>query len=209
MKKKNFEIRVENSVPKYADPAPTLAPFIKFCKENNCHSIIDVGTGKLRNLIPILTKFNRIWAVDTELQHKRNLSKLQKIQTRHASFKGFINTKEFNSMQLKSSAAMIISVLHAVPHKKQRLQILKSTKKNLRKGGFLLVDVPFRESYYKNRMKKSNKYLDGYLQGGINVKTFHKEFKRNELIRLVTNLGFVIVKELHTSHHHAIICQKM
>ena len=45
MKKKNFVIRVENSVPNQATISPSLKPFIKFCKEKKCSSIIDVGTG--------------------------------------------------------------------------------------------------------------------------------------------------------------------
>jgi SAM-dependent methyltransferase len=198
----------ENSVPSQKIPASSLIPFIEICLTNNLKTIIDVGSGRMRNLLVLLEKFEKIWAVDTALQFCRTRTNVEKVQRKYRSFGGFIIEEIFHVSNLNASAAICICVLHIIPKTECRYKLLRAINRNLQHGGLLLIDVPYGEPHYKSRLTKNSAYRDGFILGKTKTRTFYKEFKLLELRKLLKRADFSFVENLNVRRHHALVFKK-
>src|SRR5947207_14624402 len=111
----------------------------------------------------------------------------------------------FSRSRLRLDAATMISVLHIIPRRDTRLELLNAVKRNLKASGLFLVDVPFGEPYYKHRMIPRKRIFDGYVMGAGRTRTFHKEFRQKEISKLVQRMGFRFKGNLGIRRHHSLI----
>ena len=185
--------------------AKSLSPFIALCKEHGAKSIIDIGTGNLRNLVPTLSSFAKVWGVDTAIQCDTIKCEADKLKKKYKSFVGLLTEEQFYSSRLGASAAMTICVLHTIPEIEVRHRVLSAASSNLIGDGLMLVDVPSGENYYRKRLTESNKYLDGYVMGEGARHTFYKEFSSEELTSFVEQQGFHFHTRISVPKHLALV----
>jgi len=148
-----------------------------------------------------------VWAVDTETQLDRIDGILSEVRSEFGDRLCSMSIKEFSSSRLRLDAAVIVCVLHTIPSVKARKDLLRAIRRNVKKGGKLLVDVPFGEPYYRRKMTMERRYRDGYLMGCGSCRTFYKEFDEEEIKSLVEEFGFLFELKLDVRRHHALVFQ--
>lgn len=192
-----FRIKVENSAPSQTMPAKSVQWASPILQEQGVRSVVDLGCGRLRNL-HILTKFfPKIKLVDTELQCNRIRELL--IPSRGIKL---LPINEFKSERKKYDSIFMVSVLHILPDPNERQELLKLAKKKVSPFGFLVVDVPTLESYYRQRCTEQNRFSDGWLMGTGIERTFYKNFHANELDDLVFSCThFTLFKKVYVEKH--------
>ena len=187
----SIEINLCKSAPIQIKPLPIIDELIKYWKNKGYREIIDVGCGKLRNSLVLVNHFS-LWICDfpEQLDNPTIKGRLAKLKRSH-NFKGIIYPNEFKHMQLDTDAAFISFVIHTIPEKSLRIQLIKNTMKNLKPPYELFIAVPCGEKYYKNKMTEENRFDDGFLfNAGHGKKTFYREYKREEIDKFMAELDF-------------------
>jgi SAM-dependent methyltransferase len=175
-------ITVENSAPSQIIPAKSVKLSTEIIKPHGIKSVVDFGCGRLRN-IPILTKeYKNITVVDTKKQCEKII--VNPLFNRNLKL---LTDIEFYNLKVQFDAVYLILVLHIIPDIKTRMAILKSINDRLNKGGFLIIDVPTGEKYYRNKCNSNNRYLDGWLMKNGNTNTFYKQYSTSELDNFIAN----------------------
>lgn len=141
---------------------------------------MDLGCGRLRNLKILRHYFPDITFVDTKLQCERVLNQLPKTKGMR-----ILSIGDFEVEIRKYDAIFLISVLHIIDDPLLRRKVLSLTKKKLKKSGFLVVDVPTGENYYRQHCTEKNRHGDGWVMGNNRVRTFYKNFSAEEIDNLV------------------------
>jgi SAM-dependent methyltransferase len=142
--------------------------------------VADIGCGRLRNLPPLLKWFTHVTLVETALQVSRIVSPVPKVpRVRLQLWEQFVSDDD------TYDAIFLVSVLHILPWPKQRDKILDGVVARLRIGGFLLIDVPFAERYYRQHCTPGRRYSDGWAMGDGPVRTFYKNYSAGELDQAV------------------------
>lgn len=177
-----FKIIVENSAPSQSKPAKSVTWSCDILNDPTKDlSVVDLGCGRLRNLQILSTYFSNIILVDTIMQCERLI---------HArcDFKGntLIDCESFENGSDEYDIIFLICVLHIIPTVSDRENLLKLAYSKLKPGGFLVVDVPQGEQYYKSKMIPENRINDGYLLGKGFKRTFYKNYHAKELDDFIT-----------------------
>jgi hypothetical protein len=110
----------------------------------------------------LMRHHGRVYAVDTEFQRSRIAGRLAEMESDPA-FAGFKTVEEFAVSRLRLGGAYVINVLHTLPSEDERVGLLEAVRQNLRKSGYVAVDVPSYEHYYSSRMSPANRFADGYV----------------------------------------------
>lgn len=177
-----FVITVENSAPFQKKAAKSVIWAAKILSDIGVTRVVDIGCGRLRNLKVFRTFFSHITLVDTELQCKR----IKNLVPNSKQVK-LIDTEQFMQCKNKFHAAFLISVLHIISDKKLREQILSMAIEKLREPGYIVIDVPCGENYYRQKCTSENKYKDGWIMGKGQNCTFYKNYSARELDELLVN----------------------
>jgi trans-aconitate methyltransferase len=202
--KPKFRIQVENSAPSQAQAAKSVLWASSILSILGVNRVADLGCGRLRNLEILQKHFSEITLVDTEFQCSR-------ISTLVPSIRG-IRLKTIDDFMMERrtyEAVFLISVLHVIPKPRDRKESVLLAHSKLRKGGYLAVDVPTGESYYRQRCTKENRYSDGWLMGVGDVRTFYKNYLTSEFDQLISsNTSFTLFQKTYVDHHIIRIWQK-
>jgi hypothetical protein len=151
----------------------------------------------LRHFEILNEHFPHVTLVETELQCSRIRSAVPKR-------KGIrlLSTEAFASDARKYDAIFLISVLHIIPMPSTRREIIQLARSKLKKGGYLITDIPTGEAYYRHRCTKQNEYSDGWVMGTGNVKTFYKNFSARAADRLIASVdSFTLSSKVSVDHH--------
>jgi hypothetical protein len=175
-------ITVENSAPSQIIPAKSVIKASEILKSLGVKSVVDFGCGRLRNLTIYSRQFHSITLVDTKLQCEKIL-KNPLYTSRHK----LCTDTEFSKINQKYDAVFLIMVLHIIPEENKRIEILKAIVNKLNIDGFLVVDVPTGEKYYRNKCSLNNKFLDGWIMKNGTTNTFYKQYTAIELDNFITN----------------------
>lgn len=163
--------------------------------------VADVGCGYMRGTIELLRHHKRVYAIDSELQRARISARLADCE-REPAFAGFRTISEFEQSQLRLEGAYLVNVLHTLPSVDQRLDALRMIRRNVRRAGFVLIDVPAYEHYYKDRMRPSNRFGDGYVFEKYPGRfTFYRFTTPTELDGWAASAGFMFERRF-VDHHH-------
>jgi hypothetical protein len=141
---------------------------------------VDLGCGRLRNLPVLEEHFPSVTLVDTELQCQRVRALLP---TRDGV--ELVSLDEFRDRNARYGVVFLIAVLHTVDRPSVRKALLQAAAFKLRARGFLVIDVPTGEHYYRVRCSKANRHGDGWAMGSGPVRTFYRSFDAKALDRLV------------------------
>jgi 2-polyprenyl-3-methyl-5-hydroxy-6-metoxy-1,4-benzoquinol methylase len=141
---------------------------------------VDLGCGRLRNLPVLEEHFTSVTLVDTEIQ-------CQRVRALLPSRQGIklVSVDEFRAGNARYDAVFLIAVLHTVDRPSVRKELLRVAAFKLRPRGFLVLDVPAGEHYYRVRCSKANQHGDGWAMGSGPIRTFYKSFNAKALDRLV------------------------
>jgi hypothetical protein len=186
-----IEIDLCKSAPIQIKPLTIIDELIKYWKKKGYREIIDVGCGKLRNSLVLVNHFS-LWICDFPEQLnnpniKDRLAKLKKSQ----NLKGIIYPNDLRKGKLNADAAFICFVIHTIPEKRLRIQLIENTMKNLKPAYEMFIAVPCGEKYYKNKMTEENRFNDGFLfNAGYGRKTFYREYTREEINKFMAEIGF-------------------
>jgi hypothetical protein len=189
----SIEINLCKSAPIQIKPIPIIYELIKYWKEKGHREIIDVGCGKLRNSLVLVNYFS-LWICDfpEQLGNPSIKDRLAKLKKSH-NFRGIIYPNSFKKMHLNANAAIISFVIHTIPEKRLRIQLIKNTMKNLKPPHEIFIAVPYGEKYYKNKMTEENQFNDGFLfNAGYGQKTFYREYSSEQIDKFMTELGFKV-----------------
>ena len=189
-------------------PSRAVQSAIETFKQEDLNRIIEVGCGLLANTPHILNAFPFVVLLDTNKQYQRVKNKLRELSGKYSSFNEFIDTGSFQSKRLQLDGAIIINVLHVLPETKERMELLKGVYRNLRKRGFIFIDVPSNETFYRNSVKTAKSYNDGYIMHRGGYYTFYKNIRFEELKSYAEEAGFQFVRRIHLNHRVTFICQK-
>jgi SAM-dependent methyltransferase len=163
--------------------------------------VADVGCGYMRGTRELLRHHDAVYAVDSERQRARIAAEIDVCSTDRA-FRGFRSWDQFRDSKLRLGGAYVVNVLHTLPFPRERIELLRGVHRNLAKGAFLLLDVPYYEHYYKGRMTSSNSYSDGYIfRQGPEAFTFYRFTTTDELDTWADSAGFEFDFRIADNHH--------
>lgn len=161
-------------------------------------SILDYGSGRLRNAYYLLDQGFKVSILDTPLQmfnvRDLNQSAFDEVYTIH------------DSIDKKFVAILCSYVLNVIPFVEERNHVVKKVYDLLLHGGFAFFEVRKKTGILKT--KNHEPFEDGYLIGSNKVKTFQKPFEKSEFSRYVSSFGFIIESISSTSDSWMIIARK-
>ena len=146
------------------------------------YRVVDIGCGRLRNLGTLRKFFSDITLVDTKLQCRRIENLLPK-----SSCIELLDNEQFKNSRQKFNAAFLISILHVIPDPQKRNELLSLAINKIYKSGYIVIDVPSGERYYRQKCTPENKYRDGWVMGNGTTRTFYKNYTAKELDTFLTN----------------------
>jgi hypothetical protein len=190
-------------------PSRSVRAAIDVLKENNAAKVCEVGYGLLANTSHILDAFPEVVLIDKKEQYERVKDRLSEITMRRRSTVDVLEPEAYRETALALDAAIIINVLHVLPLKKNRLEVLEASRKNLRKGGIVFVDVPHNEYYYRSTLLKTAiPYEDGYVTRRGDYYTFYKNMSVEELTDYMKEAGFTLERRVFIDHRITLVGKK-
>lgn len=163
--------------------------------------VADVGCGYMQGTLELLQYHAAVYAVDSEYQRSRIAHRIAECEE-HAAFARFKTWDEFKSSRLRLAGAYVVNVLHTLPARDQRIELLEAVRQNLKQNGFALLDVPYYEHYYKERMTSENTYGDGYIfRQGSDRYTFYRFTTVAELDEWAEMAGLGFDFRIVDNHH--------
>lgn len=195
-----IDIRSELSAIASSPPARSLALAASVLAPS-ASKVADVGCGFMQGTKELLKYHNSVYAIDTVAQQTRIAGRITECEA-HPSFSGFRSSDSFSKSRLRLHGAYVVNVLHTLPTVKRRVELLEAVRRNLTAGGFVVVDVPYYEWYYKKRMVAENAYKDGFVfSHGAEKYTFYRFTTIDELDQWAAAAGFAFDFRLTTNHH--------
>lgn len=203
-------IKTEYSAVAAKNPNPSRAvqAAISAFRRLELSRITEIGCGLLANTPHFLREFPFVILIDTKHQYTRIKDNLDEMSKLHSSFRGFIDVESFQHKRMQLDGAIIINVLHILPTIEERMDVLKGVYQNLKKGGFLFIDVPRNETYYRNAVKTAIPHNDGNIMRRGSYYTFYKNMSFEELRTYAEEVGFQLVQRIYLNHRVTFICQK-
>ncbi len=189
-------------------PSRSIKLAISLLKLIGARSVIEVGCGLLANTPYLLESFEWVILVDTPVQLNRIENKLRKLKTMYPSLYAVISSENFKQSRLNFDSAVLLNVLHVIPSKNERIELLRDIYSNLREGGVLYVDSPRGEGYYKKSLKNWQRFQDGWIIPRGRYATFYKELTVEELTEYLHKAGFDIISYPKLNHRVIALAEK-
>jgi len=189
-------------------PSASTKAAISVFKESNVSRVCEVGCGLLANTPHILKAFPYVILTDSREQYNRIRERLTEISRKHNSFKIFIECKSFQKKKLELDGAIITNVIHILPRREERIEVLKGVHENLKKEGIIFVNVPHSQYFYRKLVKTAIPYKDGYAMRRNDYYTFYKDISFETLKEYVEEVGFKVERRISLPHCVAFIARK-
>lgn len=205
------DIRTEYSAiaPKSKKPSRATKAVISVFKNKVISNICEIGCGLLANTPHILKAFPHVVVTDSKAQYDRIEERLEDLRKKYNSFKGFIVENSFKEMNLNLDGAILINVVHILPTREERIELLKAVYQNLRKGGTVFIDAPRKERYYRDLVKTAIPFNDGYLMSRNGYYTFYKDISFEELKDYIEEAGFKLEQRIYLNHRITFTAEKV
>jgi SAM-dependent methyltransferase len=177
-------------------------------KEMHITRVCEIGCGLLANTLHFLEAFPHVILTDREAQYERIKDRLREMSRDYRSFAGFMDDKSFARRKLNLDGAILINVLHILPSRPERVELLSSAWRNLRKGGLAFIDVPRNETFYRDLVKNAAPYHDGYAIRRDDYSTFYKNLTFDDLKGYSEEAGFELERRVFLGHRTTFVCRK-
>jgi SAM-dependent methyltransferase len=180
------------SIPSTDPPLGTIDLIMKYLREQGRRKILDFGAGRLRNTWPLLRdKSFDVYACEFEKATARGSS--VHAQANKSGLKILIYPQEFNSFAGTFDAVLLSYVLHILPDKKARLDVLRGCYSKLAPGGVLVVASPEYNTPIRRTCTPADAYNDGWVRFNeprYKRKSFYSEPSREALHKLLETAKF-------------------
>lgn len=180
-----------------------LLPYIKNHTER---PIADLGSGSGRHSIPLAFKGYRVVAMD--LSYRMISILLSKAKKRKIDDKIDLLVGDILFMPFRDrvfNAVILIAVLHHIPQAEIRKEVLKNIKRKLIENGVILITVwsliqprYFIKAIIDYIIGKVNEFGDILIpwhHRGKKLLRFYHLFRKREIINLVKESGYKLIKE--------------
>ena len=162
--------------------------------ENKKGRVVDLGCGSGRNMIPNKCEYYGVDFSKEQLNHTEKYMKKNKIKGK--LFKSKLNKLPEELKDEMFDYGLLISSLHCLENKEERLEVLKEFYRILKKQGEALISVWNSEDSKFNRFK-DEKCKDVYIvwrDNGESYLRYYYLFSKDEFISLLKTAGFEIVE---------------
>ena len=159
-------------------------------------TVLDYGCGKLRYSIPLASKAKTVIAIDSSFQiEKKQIVNGMKMTIRDYDQSNLYVYDINSEIWRKHTYDLVfcINVLSAVPCDMERRNILTNAYAVLKNGGFVLIAVQYRNSYYNQYSKRSDtiRFHDGWLiKRKENMYSFYGIPSEEKVVEMCINVGF-------------------
>jgi len=209
----NIEFVIEKSSVNYKVPKHFKNEVIPYCLNCNIQKVVDFGAGKYLILTKILNKnFPEIFIVETENQIVEIKKKFDEfIRIENISLLGY---EQFRKLNNSFDLIVCSNILHIIPIKEKRIEILNVISEKLKNGGFLYIKTAGNSISHISDSKKSKKYGDGYAfifrkENQKNLATFRTGFSIEQLISMIPNEMKIQKEFIINSKEISIIFRKI
>jgi hypothetical protein len=190
------------------NPSRATQAAISVFREMHLSRICEIGCGLLANSIHLLRAFPHVILTDRLEQYERIKERLRELSGDYRSLAGFIDDKAFARRRLNLDGAILINVLHILPTRRGRVELLDAASRNLRKGGLVFVDVPRNETFYRDLVKNAVAHNDGYAMRRNDYYTFYKNLTFDELREYSEEAAFELERRIFLQHRITLVCRK-
>jgi SAM-dependent methyltransferase len=168
--------------------ATSIMRYYRFFRQCNARNVLDYGAGKLRNSLFLSDEGFQVFAADLPEQIDR-----LKADPAAGRLAGLIAATELEQSHLNVDLVISNFVFNIIPDGPEKQRYLDNTVRNLRRDGYLLVEVRCRQNLVPCGVGCTH-----YLKCASCIKTYSHE----ELDRLVSPYGFRRV--CHYYRHRAL-----
>lgn len=156
-----------------ASVAGSVARYHRFFKKRKAYNVLDYGAGKLRNAAFLSGEGFNVYAADLpeQLNRVRGLNAANNLH-------GLVETGQLPKSRLNVDVVISTFVLNIIIDLEERARYINNIVKNLRPGGYLLIEVRCREMSVKGDC------------GCAKCATCAKSYSREELDQLLAPHGF-------------------
>ena len=162
-------------------------------------SVLDYGCGKLRNAKFLLNEGFKVSILDTKKQ-------LHHISHEEQSLFEEVYQAESISFDKKYPAVLCSFVLNVIPSNDIRIEILNNIHEFLTEDGFAYIEV--RGTGFLKGAKTKTPYLDGYVLGSGENKTFQKGFTKDTLSELISESKLKLSEVYKFGDSLVAVCRK-
>lgn len=174
-------------------PANSVARYSRFFSSNQINTVLDYGTGTLRNALYLVQQGFTVYAADLPEQVKALRS--------HPAVKqlaGLLKVGELKQSRLGVDLVVSTYVFNIIVRKSQRQRYLDNVVANLRAGGYLLMEVSCR---------RADAVYDLTFEQYFHCDDGSKTYTHHELDRLLAPYGFERICHYYSSHAVAVLYQ--
>lgn len=156
--------------------AKSVEIYAPFFKNKKTRKILDYGAGKLRNALFLTEAGFRVYAADVPEQVRwiRTCGVADKLA-------GVLNNDQLCRSRLNADLVVSTYVFNIIPERREKIRYLMNITRNLRRGGYLLIEVCCRK-----KSGDCGSDCSQYLECPSCAKTYSRE----ELDDIVKPFGF-------------------
>jgi hypothetical protein len=205
---KNIRRDLSAVAPKSGNPSRSLLSAINNLDKYGVKKVCEVGCGLLANTEHLLKAFPYVILTDRKEILPRISDKLSELKGKYRSFRGFVEHNQADGRISDLDGAIVINVLHILPSKRERYELLRTVKNMLITDGLAFFDVPRNETYYRDQVKTAIPYQDGFCMSRGRYFTFYKNMNSKELSEMITRVGFHIEAPVFIDHRITFLARK-
>lgn len=161
-------------------------------------SILDYGAGKLRNSIYLHNNGFNVSVLDTKIQINSWENDIKQLFCVYSADNVDIIDNKFDII-------LCSYVLNVVSSIEERIVIIENIKNLLKENGLILIDVRGKNSLKDTKYKIP--YKDGYIIGNNSIKTFQKEYSKEDLMFFLEDLNLEIISIVQNNTNLNVICK--
>lgn len=195
---KGVELRTENAAKPYRQASKWLLDEISYVSSAGVG--LDYGCGKFRYTIPLSRRLKRVCAVDSSYQIERE----QQIANRRTTLRKYARAYMKNVVvheirsagwrRMKFDFILCANVLSVIPHRAERINVLRRLARVLKPNGRILVSTQFRNTHFKLWEKDPNAtwIRNGWFVKGVQGASFYAIISPTKLGQLCRDAGLSI-----------------
>lgn len=193
-------IDVCRSAPNQLREIPKIQDLCKHWELKGYEDVIDVGCGYLRNSFTLIKYFNLYLCDYPQITESSLFKERYHDLSQENIIKKIIQPNDLKMGDLKADAAFLSFVIHTIPEKHDRIELINNIKKNLKPPHEIFIAVPCGERYYSGqRSNKTRQLNDGFFCGN-GKSTFYRDYRANQLDQFMFELGFIVDKKFYVAH---------
>lgn len=197
---KGVELRTENAAKPYKQRSRWLTDQISRIPRGTV--ALDYGCGKFRYTVPMARRAKSVFAIDSSHQIERVQQIAGKRTTLQMYAEKYLKNVAVHNVFSKDwqgkrfDFILCANVLSVIPHKADRLRVLRTLKGVLKADGQLLITTQFRNTYFNElRTYPNAKWIrDGWFVKGFRGASFYAIIPPKKLAQYCHSAGLRVIQ---------------